>query len=60
MSEEGVNRAELIEARERLIAQLEQIRRPFLARDSNPKLVAKLQTMLDEINDLLTADGDSP
>jgi hypothetical protein len=51
MSEEAPTREELTEARERVKQQLTILESP--ARNRNPQLIAKLRTMLSEIDETL-------
>jgi DNA-binding FadR family transcriptional regulator len=52
---EAPSREELLEARARLLHQLEIARYPI--RHPNPQLIAKLRAMINEINDCLTDAG---
>ena len=56
-SDEPPSREELIQARNDLQRQIEILQNPARARDRNPQLIAKLQAMLDEINECLADLG---
>jgi hypothetical protein len=52
-------RAELIEARDRIATQLEWLRTPSRGRDYNQTLIARLEGMLRDLNELLEEPGDA-
>jgi transposase len=52
-SQEQPTREELIEARERLEEQLGILKNPIRSWDRNPVLIAKIQGMIDDINESL-------
>ena len=52
-SQEQPTREELIEARDRLTEQLSVLENPMRSWDRNPELIAKIQGMIDEINECL-------
>ena len=53
MSEDQPTREELLEARERLKEQLAIVSNPINGKDYNPVLIARLQAMIDDLNDCL-------
>jgi hypothetical protein len=51
--QEQPTREELIEARRNLTEQLSVLENPMRSWDRNPELIAKIQGMIDEINECL-------
>jgi hypothetical protein len=49
----GPTREELVEAREHLTQQLTVLKNPLRWTDRNPELIAKIQGMIDDINECL-------
>jgi hypothetical protein len=54
-SDDAPTRGELLNAKADLQRQLEIVRDPAMARDRNPGLVAKLATMIAQIDECLSA-----
>ena len=52
-SQEQPTREELVDAREHLTQQLLVLKNPLRWTDQNPELIAKLQGMIDDINECL-------
>lgn len=57
--QQAPTRAELIEARNRIAAQVNWLRTPSRCRDYNPALIARLEGMLRDLNELLEEPGAS-
>lgn len=53
-------RGELLKARADLLRQIEILKQPLYQRDSNPGLIAKLEAMVVEIDELLEAPDENP
>jgi hypothetical protein len=53
--QEQPTREQLVEAREQLEAQIEILQNPARSSDRNPPLIARLRSLLNEINETLAA-----
>jgi hypothetical protein len=57
MASSEPTRAELLVAREQLEEQILRLKAPSYLRDKNPVLLARLESVLAEVNEALAASG---